>query len=281
MMDNEVFSFDVAVTFGINSRWSVTLDLPFSEASRATAYEHDGVNRYTMRAGGLGDLRLTTDYWVLDPHEHMEGNVALGIGFAAPTGDDAATDTAHRATGPVERPVDTSIQPGSGGWGIILQLQAYQRVYGGLFGYLNGFYTMTPEEQNDTEHPLADRPFSAAFLTYRQTQNSIADQYLLRGGLSYLVWPSQGLQTTVGVRWEGIPAEDAIGGDLGFRRPGYSVSIEPGLAWHRKHYSLTITAPVAVHRNRVQSAPEAELGRPPGDAAFADFSILAGFTWRF
>ncbi len=281
MMVNDVYAFDVLATYGINSRWSVTLDLPFTAASRTTAYEHDGINRHTMRAGGLGDLRLTTDYWLLDPHQHMNGNIALGLGFSAPTGDDAATDTAHRATGPVERPVDTSIQPGSGGWGLIVQMQAYQQIVGNLFGYLNGFYTFTPEEQNDTEYPTADRAFSANFLTYRQTHNSIADQYLLRGGLSYAVWPAQGLQATLGARWEGIPPGDIIGGDLGYRRPGYSVSIEPGLAWNRKSFSVTLTAPVALYRNRQQSVPEEELGRPPGDAAFADFSILAGFTWRF
>lgn len=146
---------------------------------------------------------------------------------------------------------------------------------------MNGFYTFTPEEQNDTEYPTADRTFSANFLTYRQTHNSIADQYLVRGGLGYTLWPAQGLQLTAGVRWEGIPPSDAIGDSLGFRRPGYSVSIEPGLAWNQKHFSLTLTAPVALYRNRQQSVPEEELGRPPGDAAFADFSILAGFIWRF
>jgi hypothetical protein len=84
---------------------------------------------------GIGDLRATTDFWLLDPHHHMDGNVALGVGFAAPTGDDAATDTAHRSTGPVERPVDPSIQPGTGGWGTILQTQAYQKIYGNLSAY--------------------------------------------------------------------------------------------------------------------------------------------------
>lgn len=281
MMINDVYSFDLLASYGITPRWSATLDLPFSYASRSTYYEHDLVNRHTMRAGGLGDIRLTSDYWFLDPHEHMNGNFALGAGFSAPSGDDAATDTSYRATGPVERPVDTSIQPGSGGWGIILQGQAYQKIYGNLFAYLNGFYTLTPQEQNDTEYPLADRPFTAAFLTDLQTHNSIADQYLLRGGLSQVLWPAQGLTLTVGARWEGIPAEDAIGDSMGFRRPGYSVSIEPGLAWNRRQFAATLTAPVALYRNRVQSAPEAELGRPPGDAAFADFSIIAAFSWRF
>jgi hypothetical protein len=211
----------------------------------------------------------------------MDGNIALGVGFAAPTGDDDATDTAYRATGPVTRPVDTSIQPGTGGWGIILQMQAYQKIHGNLFAYLNGSYTMTPEEQNDTEHPLADRPLNAAFLTPLQTHNSIADQYLGRGGLSYVLCPEQGLTLSFGARMEGITANDVIGDSMGFRRPGYTVSVEPSIAWAYKKSSLTISAPVAVYRNRLQSAPEEELNRQPGDAAFADYSILATFTHRF
>jgi hypothetical protein len=36
-----------------------------------------------------------------------------------------------------------------------------------------------------------------------------------------------------------------------------------------------------MYRNRLQSSPEAQLGRAPGDAAFADLSVLAGFTYQF
>lgn len=95
MMVNDVYAFDVLATYNIDAHWSVTLDLPFTAASRTTAYEHDGVNRHTMRAGGLGDIRLTTDYWLFDPRTHMNGNLAFGLGFSAPTGDDAATDTSR------------------------------------------------------------------------------------------------------------------------------------------------------------------------------------------
>jgi hypothetical protein len=211
----------------------------------------------------------------------MNGNIALGVGFSAPTGDASATDTAYRASGPVERPVDTSIQPGSGGWGVILELQAYQKVYGNLFAYLDGSYTLTPGEQNDTEYTLADIPGVAAFLTPSQIYNSIADQYIGRGGFSYVIWPEQGLIVSLGARIDGVPANDAVGGSNGFRRSGYAVSIEPGVAWNHKRSNLSITAPVAVYRNRTQSAPEAELGRSPGNAAFADFAIQATYTYRF
>jgi hypothetical protein len=273
---NDVHSFDLSLTYGITPRWSATLTVPFIDADRSSLYEHDRTNRHSMHSGGLGDIRVVTDFWLLDPHTHMSGNVALGVGLKAPTGHDSASDTAYRATGPVERPVDPSTQPGDGGWGFILQLQTYQKIYGNLFGYLQGSYMITPEEQSDTQRTTAD--LSAPGPT---TFNTIADQYFGRGGFSQVIWPSHGVTLSCGARIEGVPVYDAIGGSMGFRRPGCTISIEPGISWAGKKNSLTINAPVAVYRNRERSAPEVVLGRPGGDAAFADFSILASFTHRF
>jgi hypothetical protein len=280
-MVNEVYSVDFSATYGISSRWSVSLDVPLNYATRTTTYEHSPGNPNSMTTWGIGDVQVTTDFWLFNPHTHMNGNVALGIGFSAPTGDADATDTAYRATGPVTRPVDPSIQPGSGGWGIIFELQGYQKIYKNLFGYVDGFYIMTPEEQNGTQYTTADNRFVAAFLTPLQTYNSIPDQFMGRAGFSYVAWPEQGLTVSLGARVEGIPANDVIGESMGYRRPGYTVSIEPGVSWSYKRNSLSITAPVSVYYNRTQSAPESALGRPPGDAGFADFSILANFTHRF
>ena len=285
---NDVHSFDVSASYGINDRWSVTLTLPFSYADRSSVYEHaasfpefsDESRRRTTHAGGLGDVRITTDYWLFDPHNH-NGNLSLGVGFSAPTGDDHASDTFHRSTGAVNRPVDPSIQPGSGGWGILLQMQGFRRLSERLFGYVGGFYTITPEEQTDTEFPLADLPFLQAFLTDELRYNTIADQYSGRLGLSYVVLPDKGLSLSLGPRIDGVPANDLIGGDMGFRRPGFSVGVEPGISWHYKRHAFSVTAPVAVYRFRERSAPEDKLGRPAGDAAFADFTIFATYSLRF
>ncbi|HTG43841.1 MAG TPA: hypothetical protein VK633_04855, partial [Verrucomicrobiae bacterium] len=195
---NDVHSFDVSATYGITARWSATLDIPFLYADRSSLYEHDLMSRHTMHSQGLGDIRLLTDFWLLDPHKHMNGNIALGIGVKAPTGDDNASDLSYRATGPVYRPVDPSIQPGDGGWGIILQMQAYQKVCNNLFAYLTGSYMMTPEEQSDTEFTIADVPAFKAFITDEIRHNTIADQYVGRTGLSYLIWPEQGLSLSLG-----------------------------------------------------------------------------------
>jgi hypothetical protein len=278
---NTVHSFDVAATYTITPRWNASFDVPFIEAERSSLYEHgatiNGQKRFSMKSGGLGDMRLYTDVWLLDPTKHMDGNIALGIGMSMPTGDDAASDISHRTTGNVVRPVDQSIQPGSGGWGIILEMQGFQKVYGNLFAYGTLSYTITPEEMTETEAPNADKGSPTSPTRF----NSIPDQYLARFGFSYVVWPEHGLSLSFGGRLEGVPAYDAVGGSLGFRRPGYIVSIEPGISWIGKKNSFAITTPISEYINRVRSAPEELTGAKTGDSAFADYSILATFTHRF
>lgn len=274
---NDVHSFDVSAIYGINPRWSATLSLPFFTAERSSLYEHDRTNRQSMHSGGLGDIRVVTDVWLLDPHQRMSGNISVGLGIKAPTGDDQASDIAYRATGPVMRPVDQSIQPGDGGWGIILELQAYQKIFGNLFGYVQGSYMMTPEEMNHTERTTGNGLGTPSPTTF----NSIPDQYFGRGGFTYAILPRQGVNLSLGARIEGVPVYDAIGGSLGFRRPGYTISIEPGVSWTSGRNSLALNAPVAIYRNRERSAPEILQARAGGDAAFADFSILATFSRKF
>jgi hypothetical protein len=226
-------------------------------------------------------VRITADYWILDPVKHPNGNIALGLGVKFPTGEDDATDEVHRATGNVIRPVDPSIQPGDGGWGIIGELQGYQQIVGGLYAYVAASYLATPQEQSDTELTVADVPAFQRFITDEIRHNTIADQYFARAGLSYDILPAAGLSISFGGRIEGIPSHDLIGGDLGFRRPGYTVSLEPGIAWTGYDTTVSVTVPVAVYRNRIRSAPEEKLGRPAGDAAFADYFIQASVTHRF
>jgi hypothetical protein len=275
-MINKVSLINVTLTYGITARWSASLDIPYIDAERNSLFEHGDGQRHSMYSSGLGDIRLTTDYWLFDPHKHMDGNIALGVGVKAPTGDDKATDTSFRGAGPVNRPVDQSIQPGDGGWGIVLQLQAYQKIVQNLFAYVQGSYLINPKEHNDTQMVNADMMARNAM-----TFNSVSDQYFGRGGVSYRIWPAQGVTLSFGGRIEGVPVYDAINGSLGYRQPGYTISVEPGIVWAGEKNSLSILAPVAVYRNRERSAPEIEMNRPGGDASFADYSILVSFSRRF
>jgi hypothetical protein len=274
---NNVHTLDLTGTYAYSKRFSVSLTLPFAYMDRSSLYEHDRVNRHTTRAYGLGDLRLTGHTWLLDPDTHLEQNIGVGLGVKAPTGDYKVRDTFHKASGPVSLPVDQSIQLGDGGWGIILELQGFKKLYPRIYAYLNGTYLINPRNVNHVE-------------TGRSRANerimSVPDQYLGRVGLTYVVWPEKGVSLSLGGRIEGVPVRDLIGRSDGFRRPGYSISIEPGVSWVYGANTLTMHAPVALLRDRQRSVTDLQNSRLTGnrvhgDAAFSDFMILMSYSRRF
>jgi hypothetical protein len=259
---NDSHFIDLTATYAVTMRLALNLTVPFVYSTRSSLYEHDGTNRHTMTASGLGDMRISSTVWLLDPASHHDGNFALGVGIKFPTGDSAATDIAYRATGPTLRYVDQSIQPGDGGWGVTLDAQGFQKIVRNTYAYLQASYLITPQERNTP------------------TGYSIPDTYLLRAGVSYTVWPSQGLSLSLGGRMEGVPVTDWFGGSEGSRRPGYSVSIEPGVTWVHRKLAINVTAPVAIERNREKSVSDLRNGTH-GDAAFADYIITGSITYRF
>ena len=262
---NDVHTFDLTAAYAVTERFSLSLALPFVHADRSSLYEHKGNasgERYHTQAGGLGDVRLVGTVWLLDPPKHANGNFALGVGVKAPTGDYEATDIFQRTTGPAVRYVDSSIQPGDGGWGVILEAQGFRKVFKNTFAYMNAAYVMNPRER------------------ILNTGYSVWDSYLLRAGLSCAIWPSKGLALSLGGRMEGVPVEDWFGGSEGFRRPGYAVSIEPGITWTHRKLSVNVAAPVAIERNRERNVTDIRTGRH-GDAAFADYIITSTISYRF
>jgi hypothetical protein len=98
---------------------------------------------------------------------------------------------------------------------------------------------------------------------------SVNDSYLGRIGAGWTFLPRYGLTFTLGGRIEGAPADDIIGSSAGRRRPGYAVSIEPGIVFVKNRWFASFSTPVAVYRNRPPDTTGAA-----GDAAFADFMTL-------
>jgi hypothetical protein len=90
----------------------------------------------------------------------------------------------------------------------------------------------------------------------------------------------RGLAAKMGLRYEGVKVRDLLGGSLGFRRPGYAVSVEPGFQYERGRDTWSLNIPVAFQRNRKRSVPDQMQGKA-GDAAFADFLILVGYAHSF
>jgi len=295
---NKTHSADVSLTYSINSRWSVSATLPLVHSTRSSLYEHgfdgdgdgnpeedwdgdgqpdrDPDDRYTTRAYGIGDLRLTGYFRVLNPIRHPQRNVIAGLGLKFPTGQDGATDVFYRPSGPDERVVDQSIQPGDGGWGINTEFQFFSDIIKGLGAYANGFYLFNPMDTNHVDRGRGKYGVDRYF--------SVADQYLIRGGFYYVV-PKTGLNVNLGIRMEGVPSEDLVGKDSGYRRPGHTFSIEPGASFQRNNHSFELNIPVALLRNRPQSyADKVETEESGiytnGDAAFADYLILLTYSLK-
>lgn len=270
-----VHSFDLQATYAFSERYSVSLTMPFVHGVRSSVLDHDGT-RHTTRAGGVGDVRLVAHAWLLDPGKRRDGNISVGLGVKAPTGDEKATDTFYKPTGPEIRPVDAAIQPGDGGWGIHLELAAYQKIIDRLHGYVSGFYLINSREENDaiTTGPYPPGPNAAV------RKLSVPDQYLGRAGLVYALWPKQGLSLSLGGRIDGVPPRDLMGGSEGFRRPGFSIAVEPGVSWTRGQNTFNIYTPVMVYANRQKNIYDDRYGTH-GPAAFADFLIFTSFSRKF
>jgi hypothetical protein len=301
--DTYVDLFDVGITYAVTKRLSLTLELPFQYGSRTNSAEHDGIHVHTMRAGGMGDLRLSANFWLLNPDKppdqdssldtgkQVEGytgpdkyrdyNISLGIGVKAPTGDDGASDYSFRPTGPDLRAVDPAIQPGDGGWALILSGAAFAKVFKDTYAYVNGLYLINPRETNGV-HPVSFDVPQFVDGDKKLKFDSVPDQTMVRGGLARPIWRAIGLSGTLGARWEGIPSHDLIGGSDGWRLPGFSVSIEPGISISRGKEYISVTTPVAVYRYGSVSVASARTHDPLGGiASFADFQINVTYSHEF
>jgi hypothetical protein len=281
---NVSHALDLGITYMPSPRWSVSVNLPIQSNDRSSLYEHYGnpatggdpnANRFHTGSQGIGDLRISSSYWIADPLKQPKVNLSVGVGIKLPTGNYGVTDDFHKKTKEgvdytINKPVDQSIQLGDGGVGASLELQGYAQLTKGLAAYANGFYLFNPKATNGVK-----RSPEATTIDLVTGEFSVADQFAARLGLSQSVRFVPGLSVMLGGRVEGVPAKDAIGSSNGFRRPGYIVSIEPGVAYMKGHYSAALTVPVAIRRNRIKSYSDRldPLGKKHGDAAFADYLV--------
>lgn len=277
---NRLHQAELGVRYNIDKRWSVAMAIPYLMATRSYALRNEDdvvFDRAIVQARGMGDVTVVGRCQLLDPEKSPHRNFVLGLGVKLPTGDNNVVDARRRYddetgeyTSSVET-VDQSIQPGDGGFGFVVDFQGIQRFADDrALAYVTASYLVNPEEKSGV-------------LTYRRRESeaimSIADQYLARLGVTW--YPGAGFGVSLGGRLEGIPVEDLVGGSEGFRRPGYALSVEPGLSWTKGPHTISLAVPIAVERNRQRSVPDMmEAGRH-GDAAFADYVVLAGYFRRF
>lgn len=285
---NYTYNMDIFLLRNINHRWSIGLNVPVINNERSSLYEHGGNNggadaRHSTYSFGLGDIRVAVYRWLWNPLTHQRWNVQAGLGLKLPTGDYRYQDYFHKNDSvQVLGPVDQSIQLGDGGTGITAELNAFYHFSRRISAYANFYYLANPREQNGVSTARGGVPTPAS-ISYGSSVMSVPDQYMVRGGFNYGV---NGFTASLGARYESVPVYDLIGGSNGFRRPGYVLSVEPGLTWQRGNVTLYGFVPVAIERNRTQSVPDKirtdKTGvYAQGDAAFADYAINIGMAFRF
>lgn len=280
-VENRINLVTVNLTYQVTPRVSVEVDAPWLFASRKS---QNSPIKY--QASGLGDTIVGVNSWILSPTHQHRFNASVGVGLYIPSGNDDVQNTVNTNTtgvGPatnVTTAVDYSIQPGTGGWGGVMQWMAYVRAPHSLTFYTDGDYIATQGGTDGVQH-------GATLSTKTPLNNyySIADQYLLEAGVQFPIKQLSGeekhLAVTVGPRWEGVPAENLFPvSNQGFRRPGYALSIGPGLQYSLGGNILTAGIDKAVKRDRTVSYPDSVYGTH-GDAAFAQYVWLASYTRRF
>jgi hypothetical protein len=278
---NYAYNFDLALTYGLTDRWSFTADVPIIIFMRSQLIKGTATREQT-HSHGIGDARISSYYWLFNPKTHFHGNLQAGLGVKLPTGNYDVKDyfyslQSNNTLTRTLKPVDESIQPGDGGFGISVELNGFQRISNTLYGYENFFYLINPRETNGVTSGQSN-PFAAV--------NSVTDQYMERAGFTRFFPSIHGLSASLGARLECIPVYDLIGGSAGFRRPGYVFSGEPGLGYMAGKSEFSLSVPIAIIRNRTQSVPDKELQASTktaqhGDAAFADYEVSLSYAFRF
>ncbi|HTE34173.1 MAG TPA: hypothetical protein VK666_27525 [Chryseolinea sp.] len=302
-------AIDLNFSYALSDRLQLNVAIPYvhNERSQVLATKKGGKveidgkmvdqvlegTRYSVYAQGIGDIRISTNYWLLDPKKELKGNLMVGLGLKLNTGSHTRTDDAIALDkdGQVitqNQVMDQAIQPGDGGVGFSVELQGFRQLYKGLYGFANGYYLFNPRESNGT-FKSAPKPGLEGYNIYASP-----DQYFVRAGLMTSVLKSHDLTLSLAGRFEGIPAYDVFGGQVAYRRPGYVVSIEPGVSYRTGKHSISLFVPFNFVRNRIQSAADiadqnlqnstitddSKKVHVQGDAAFADYSISVNYSYR-
>jgi peroxiredoxin len=289
--------FDIGITRALTKRVSLTVGVPFvfsSWAFRDPSSPLPGPRIEEPQWGrGLGDISITGRSWIFDPDTHPDWNVTAGGGLKFPTGNAAYLDNFLVVRGAIpgilgnpvpnfepreeKQYVDQSVQPGDGGWGLIMETQAFWRVKQ-VFLFAAGSYLVNPQDTNDTPSILQTlgvppAPGSPNALA-RLEVNSIPDQYLARVGGAIPV--GKGFSASLGWRMEGLKQYDLLGDSHGWRRPGTAMFIEPGVSFTHGPHTVAFNVPIGYYFNRHRNP----ITDNPGDATFPEQIFLTSYSLR-
>ncbi len=243
-----VFNINTVVgdlSYAPTDRLRLRVSVPYSSGSLSHFYGDGKI--HDQNASGIGDVNVSGDVWLLNPRAHENGNVSLGLGVKAPTGSHTRPSQFYTPGGAVDFPADQTIQPGDGGWGFILQAQGFRRFAENWFGYVSGSYLVSPKDQTDARPNPASTVFWA-----------VPDVYSARLGTAISVLPAQGLTLSLGLRMDGIPKNDLLGGgdSTTIKRTSKILYGDPGLSLVQGRSTITLNMPIRLHVNRIKSGLE-------------------------
>jgi hypothetical protein len=274
LVTNRIYTINISALRIFNNGWSLALSVPVSANSRTNSRDHGGPQtpKYTTRAFGLGDIRFTVYKWLLDPAANKKGNIQIGLGIKFPTGDFRYQDYFVRNdTTKVLAPVDQAIQLGDGGTGITTELSAFYSFNETVNIFFSGFYLINPRDQNGVSNLKGRNPIPPE-ITNNTTVMSVPDQYSLRGGANLQF---KKIILTAGIRYEKVPVNDLIGGNMGFRRAATIISVEPGIIYKMKKAMPFIYIGVPFERDIIQNHQN---NNTP--AGFANYVVSFGVQFK-
>lgn len=261
-----------AAWYGVSRRWNAVVEVPLHVNSFDILRSAPGAAAspiwVPIGASGIGDLALRARFWALDPDGPSAGsrNVGLSLGVKLPTGRDDRTDDYFGR----QVPVDVSIQTGDGSWAGTVGVYGFQTL-GDVTLFGTGSYLFNPT--NTTGVPTF---FGSLNNPDNDSLNSAADQFTAQVGATLGLrpgWP----QPSLAYRVEGVPVGDVIGSSDGFRRPGITGFVEPGLTMAVGQHLLSVTVAIRAHVN-IRDSPTSTRVE---DATVPKYMFTAAWSVRF
>jgi hypothetical protein len=234
--------------------------------------------RYDQTAHGIADTVISGTFWLWNCERYPEKNLSFSMGIRAPTGNSNYQVLYPNSLGQdfQLRPVFPGIQPGSGAWGWRISVDGFQRIKRlTLFG--TGIYTFSLRDQNDTYALGVTLNPAGVTATAPNLQHiSTPDSYLFNLGLATAVPKARRINAFVQGRISGVPVHNVLTDTIGFRQPGYFITVEPGLAFSTSLANYTISAPL-----RVQAATRPNFLGSPVSSDFTHHLLVASVSFRF
>jgi hypothetical protein len=270
---NRQHSGTATVGYQLTPRVSLNASLPYVEASWGIPSPRSGgpATRANENAHGLGDITTLARIALFNPSTSSRSwNVLVGGGAKLPTGSNHESDIYPDTNGRnnLRRYVDISVQPGDGGWGLIMDLQGYKSL-GRITAFGSGTWLANPKDTG-----AASRANLVTTATPSNV-NTVSDQFVFRTGGTVAV--TRQISASLAWRVEGVPRYDMIGSSHGFRRPGVEMYWEPGITITSGRHSISFNLPVGYYFNRF---PNPYTGQP-GDSTFPKEVSIATYSFRF